>query len=361
MATEDTPTCQGCGRPNPVPARVHEGCRQRAAELLADIPGLAQDLPTALISGGGTRGDGVKRRKPDAAPLGLNLAAFNLLAAGAVDFDLRETSSQIGVLPLHVWLGAWYDDWAPRYGLGPVRAHIEPPRKAQPGNPVLMRSLLTGSKVVVGRYYGAGDGYTTAKPISDTLDAEYAARFGRPDNSAINLTVAGLASRLDAACDDHEDIGSFLLGLRIMVAACRSVVGEQSDLTYLGRCPEQRNTDDGDVDYCGGAIWQDAYMTQIVCPRCKTEWPVKAWLRLATQIRRVWPVEQETHRFVGSPVVIKADAKAVPPVVADRYWLTACACGAMEVEKVRGNKIDARGAWRRHHDEVTRAALGEAS
>lgn len=358
MATEDTPTCHGCGRPNRGTGNVCEPCRQRAAEWLAAIPGLADILPAALIPGGTNRSTGEKTRKPDAAPLGINLGAFNLLAAGGLDTDPRGVD-QVGVLPLRVWLDAWYDDWAQRYDFGPVRIPVAAGHEAQGGNPALMRHLLVSAKLVTKTFYGVGDGYVIAEPISDTLDAELAARFGRPANHDINQTVAALASRLDAACDDHEQIGDFLVGLRAMVGACRSVVGEHSDLTLLGRCPERRKADED--ERCGGALWQDPYVSKIVCPRCKTEWVEKRWLWLGTMIRQVWPAPEATHAAVVERVVVEANAKADPPVVADRWWAVSCTCRGMEPERVRAKKIDARGRWRLHMDAVGEPALSEAS
>jgi len=356
MADEETPTCQGCGRSNPVPARVHEGCRNRYATMLAELPALADNLITALVPGGTARSDGTKHRKPDAAPLGINLAAFSLLSAGCFDFNPGETAHQTGPIPLRVWVDAWYDDFADRYGFGPV---VVPDRTAPEGSPGLMRSLLTSSKLVVETFVGVGDGHVIMRPISDTLEAEYAARFGRPQLGWLHDAVAALASRFDEACDTHPDIGDFLNGLRIMVGACRSVLGEHSDLVHIGSCPERRrNRETGMEESCGGAIWQDPYVKRIVCPRCKMEWQERAWLKLGKQIRDRAPDTTAAHEFVGELVVIEANDKVKPKILADRWWSVACTCGQWlnedgEAVKVRGNKLDARGQWRLHVEAAT--------
>jgi hypothetical protein len=361
--TDDT-TCHGCGRTNSGAPHVCENCRQRAAEQLAELARHAPLLPMALIPGATRDSGGVKTTKSDSAPLPLRLDAFSLLAAGTFDPDLREGASQVGIVPLRVWLEEWYEAWAERYHFGPrVAPRVNIPavkHSAAPGgSAALMRRLLTASKIVVEMHHGPGDGYKVTANIADTTDAEYAARFGRPPATALVDMIAALASRLDAACDDGDDIADFLTGLRIMLGACRAVLGERSNLTFIGPCPERRiDRETGSEGPCGGAIWQDAYVSLIRCPRCKHDWPDKEWLALGARIRAQRPTEAQVHAFEGKLTVIYAE-KPGPngPIEVDRYWATRCNCGQWS-EQVRGVKLDARGRWRTHVKEMEALMLG---
>lgn len=356
MADDTHPTCHNCSRPNHGTGYVCEPCRERAADQLAELAQHAPLLPLALVPGAGLRAGGVRATKPEGAPLPLRLDAFSLLAAGTFDPDMRHTDDQIGVVPLRVWLEEWYADWSQRYHFGPVgpaRVNIPAAKhSAIDGSAALMRHLLTESKIVVEMFYGAGDGYQVRATIADTSDAEYAARFGRPRQQALVDLIAALASRLDAACDESEDVADFLNGLRIMLGACRAVLGERSNLTYLGHCPERRvDRATGDVDVCGGAIWQEPYVSVIKCPRCKHEWPEKEWLALGSRIRAQQQTDLVIHQLATEVVVVVETDPVDGPVEVDRYWATSCSCGRWS-EHVHGKKLDARGRWRRHVDET---------
>lgn len=355
---DDTPTtCESCGRTNHGTGHICEPCRGRAADQLAELAQHAPLLPLALVPGSGLRAGGVRAPKSDGAPLPLRLDAFSLLAAGTFDPDIRQADDQIGIVPLRVWLEDWYNDWSRRYQFGPVgpaRVNIPAPRHgaAPHGSAALMRHLLTESKITIGMYYGAGDGHRLISRIVDTADAEYAARFGRPRETALVDLIAALASRLDAACDESEDVADFLTGLRIMLGACRAVLGERSNLTYLGHCPERRvDHVTGAVDLCGGAIWQEPYVSLIACPRCKHVWPEREWLTLGGRIRAQQQAELVAHEFATAIVVVYDTHPVDGPVEVDRYWATSCGCGRWS-DQVRRKKIDARGRWQRHVDEA---------
>lgn len=363
----DTTTCTNCRRPSST-GPVCPRCQARAADQLAELAERLPQLDLALIPGGTSRNEHIRHTKADSAPLPLRLDAFNLLSAGSLDaVDPLDAGDQSGVLPLHLWLSAWWDDWTVRLGLDTADV-LESTAKA--ASPALARDLLTTAGKVTVRTVPLM-GRTTlddkGKPVKlqrvdaqgrpmrrrltatiiDTLDAEHAARFGRPDHAPILAIIGGLTNNLNRACDEHPGIGDFLTGLRAMVGACRSVVGEASDLAYLGRCPEmRRDKETGAEEVCGGAIWQDPYVKLICCPRCRKEWREREWLWLGRRIRDAEPAA--LHEF-GAELVDEPG---------DRYWLVSCTCGTLpdEDRMVRGNKLDARGVWRRH----VRAAMPAA-
>lgn len=362
-------TCTNCRRTSSTP--VCARCQDRAADQLAELAERLPQLDLAQIPGGTSHGEHIRHTKADSAPLPLRLDAFNLLSAGSLDaVDPLDAGDQSGVLPLRLWLTAWWDDWVVRLGLDTAAA---PDSTAKAASPALARDLLTtAGKVTVrtvplmGRVGLDDDG----KPIKlqrvdangrlmwrrltatiiDTLDAEHAARFGRPDHAPILAIINGLANNLDRACDEHPGIGDFLTGLRAMVGACRAVVGEASDLAYLGRCPEvRRDKQTGAEEQCGGAIWQDPYVKLIACPRCRKEWKEREWLWLGRRIRDAEPAA--LHEFTAEMVVVMSKVEPPElPVEIDRYWLVSCTCGTLPDEDriVHGNKLDARGVWRRH-------------
>lgn len=356
MTTDDNPTCAGCGRLNPTPDHVCEACRQRAADQLAALPKLHGRLILAQVPGSAAGGRGGKRVD---APLPGRVDPLSLLAAGTLDVDSDHLVEQTGSLPLALWLNAWAGDWTERgYTPRQPRTAIVGGWPARPGDTALMRQLLTGAgKLVVG--YEA-NGRPIRRPISDTLDAEYAARYGRADGDLIARTVRHLAHRLDDACDRHEHVGGFLDGLRVLYGACQAAVGERSDLQHLGRCPERRiDHETGDEVLCGAALWTDPYVTAITCPRCKAVTNERGWLALGRRIRAAWPDVDEVHELDATHVVVKPRWEfGVQVVAGSQHWAVSCRCGLWS-DVVGGNKLDARGAWRRHVDEANVLAEGE--
>lgn len=345
--TDDTPTCAGCGRLNPTPDHVCEGCRQRAADQLAALPKLHGRLILAQVPGSAAGGRGGKRVD---APLPGRVDPLSLLAAGTLDVDSDHLVEQTGSLPLALWLNAWAGDWTERgYTPRPPRTPVVGGWPARPGDTALMRQLLTGAgKLTVG--YEA-NGRPIRRPISDTLDAEYAARYGRADGDLIARTVRHLAHRLDDACDRHEQIGGFLDGLRVLYGACQAAVGERSDLQHLGRCPERRiDHETGDEVPCGAALWTDPYVTSITCPRCRKETPEREWLALGRRIRAAWPAAEDLHQIDATLVVVpERHERGVLVQHADQYWTVGCTCGGLDAT-VRGGRADVRGVWTRHRD-----------
>jgi hypothetical protein len=356
--TDETSTCAGCGRANPTPAGVCEGCRERAADQLAALPKLHGQLVLAQIPGS-TASGGRPGKRVD-APLPVRVDALSLLAAGTLDVDSDNLVEQSGSLPLALWLNAWAGDWAERHF--PITRPREIPVGGWPGragDPGLMRQLLTGAgKLVVGYEV---DGRPIRRAISDTLDAEYAARYGRADADVIARTVRYLANRLDAACDRHEQIDGFLAGLRVLYGACQAAIGERSQLHHLGRCPEKRlDHETGGEVVCGAALWTDPYVTAITCPRCRTETKERDWLALGRRIRAAWPdpnapvqpgVGQAVHELVSDlvrvrPVIDKLGRLVTP---GRQYWAVGCTCGGL-IAEVPGKRADVRGVWVRHRD-----------
>jgi hypothetical protein len=355
--TDEAPTCAGCYRANPTPAGVCEGCRQRAADQLAALPKLHEKLILAQIPGS-TVGGRPGGKRVD-APLPVRVDPLSLLAAGTFDVDADELVEQTGSLPLALWLNAWAGDWVERHY--PITRPREIPVggwPGRPGDPALMRQLLTGAgKLVVGYEV---DGRPIRRPISDTLEAEYAARYGRADADVIARTVRYLANRLDAACDRHEQIADFLGGLRVLYGACQAAVGEHSDLHHLGRCPERRlDHETGEQVLCGAALWTDPYVTAITCPRCRTETKERDWLALGRRIRAAWP-DPDAATQPGDPVAheMLAELVKIPPKTnkfgdiitpGRQYWTVGCTCGGL-VAEVIGKRADVRGMWVRHRD-----------
>jgi hypothetical protein len=350
-------SCAGCGRLNPIPARVHEDCRQRAADQLAALPRLHERLILAQVPGSASGGPAGGHRTE--APPPVRLHALSLLAAGTLDVDSDHLVEQTGSLPLALWLNAWAGDWEQRqFAIARPRTIPVGGWPARGGDAGLMRQLLTGAgKLTVGYEV---DGRPIRRPIHDTLDAEYAARFGRADADVTARTVRFLANRLDDACDRHEQIGDFLAGLRVLYGACQAAVGERSDLEHLGRCPEKRlDHETGEETLCGAALWTDPYVTSIICPRCRTLTPEREWLSLGRRIRAAWPDVEALHQLDAKHVVIKPKYDhGVLVVAGSQHWQVACACGLWS-DVVDGNKLDARGAWRRHVDEANLLADGE--
>ncbi|MEU0181809.1 hypothetical protein ABZ312_11560 [Streptomyces sp. NPDC006207] len=79
MTQPAAPTCSICG--NPATQPVHDGCRKRLDQALAELPKRYVDLEAALIPGRGGN-DGGRRGKSLTPPVPLNLSALDLRARG---------------------------------------------------------------------------------------------------------------------------------------------------------------------------------------------------------------------------------------------------------------------------------------
>lgn len=348
MTTDAAPTCAGCQRPDPIPDTVCERCRQDAAERLAAFPRLHPRVVLAQIPGSttGQAGSGGKR---SASPLPVRAEALSLLAAGCLDIEDEDLPIQTGTLPVSLWLNAWAGDWTERgYHAQRPRVYVEGGWPARAGDAAVVRQLLTGAgKLVIGH---EPDGTPIRRPIHDTLEAEYLARFGTADGELLTRTVMYLANRLDAACDLHPQIGDFLLGLKTLHAACQTVVGDRPGLMWLGRCPQPRlDLFTGVEGRCGAALWQDPWATVVTCPRCRTQWEEADWLKLAGLIRaNATPAPAVEHRYQTTLVIPLANDDGG---VDGGFWAAACSCGWRAT--MAENFDNPHGAWAAHRDAAT--------
>jgi len=176
-------------------------------------------------------------------------------------------NDQTGVLPIREWLRAWAQEWRGALGHSTDRPRPQRRRPAAapkpadwPADPV--------AREWDRRWAATGWGLTARH------DYEYLSRW------------------LPVACDRVPHIGDFAVSLRTLTGAIRFALGDNDDLEYLGRCPEE--IDDhaaGTTSICGAAIWHDPFASMITCPRCHTETPQDRRIWLARRILDTWPID----------------------------------------------------------------------
>jgi DNA-directed RNA polymerase subunit RPC12/RpoP len=230
---------------------------------------------------------------------------------------------QVGLIPPREWLGQQVDAWRAAFGHARRRPPARVPDAEDPGEPLSDDALnwlaRSAPAAVVARAWmsrhlldayrhgraqlitGMSPGFNGDRPTEvredDPLADEWGIRFGEPaDAQAPADNVAYLNTWLDRACDhDGIDLHRFTAELRALNAELGRALGEKVDQEYLGRCPSTvTDRDSGDSSTCGAALWQDPFTSVVTCPRCRsTHGPrVIDLMRLAQEIRRVWPLDR---------------------------------------------------------------------
>lgn len=341
--------CACCGR-RTTSDRVAPACIARMHDELAYLLPALRALPLAMVPG---RGGGEKVRTSRSAPLPLRVDPLSLAAGGgevrdayvpAVESEpaikvvrgeqvtvivrrrvMVPADDQAGSLPLVAWASAWVADWRAEFGHAPAAApapRLVPPTVIRPvvgagwlRTPVA-RTVLIGYLAAVrdaARREIARDvlGLGDASALPDGADPdpsarEWAIRFGQPSESlALAQHVGYLRTWLPHAAEEHPDIALFARALSALVKACRFVLGDIDDRSWLGRCPTGYRThdgqivgrllhdrDSGDEIVCGAGLWHEPATSKLVCPRCGTETDSRGLLPLSGHIRQAWPVDR---------------------------------------------------------------------
>ncbi len=325
---DDTPHCPVCRARQPNRPAVCGPCRTRIGQQLADLPyrvaRLVGQLPPTLAAQGervstSRTGSPTAGRIDVLSLIGPGSAAVNVATAvhprvrrwstshavtvqyahlgrvhtitrtivdwhsEPVAVDTATTPAvddQVGVVPPKEWATAWARLWQHRLGHSAARR----------------RRLPAGAPVVT---------------VDDPVAAEWTARFGPAEmDPGITSAVGYLGTWLEAICDrdpagDDPGVVEFAVELAAITGELDRAVGERPDLQWLGRCPAllaHRPTGGGAFP-CGAPLWQDPYVgayaagvhagTRVRCPRCRSEWGPKVadLLRLAADIRRMWPID----------------------------------------------------------------------
>jgi hypothetical protein len=162
--------------------RVHQGCRDRLADLLAEIPGLYDQLGEERRQGGN---GGPKVSGSRDAPVPGRLDVLNLRGPGST--ASMPLTDQHGATPVFAALETWERDWRETRGLA-----------------------ISGVWVDLRAALGA------------------IARF--------------LRVHLDWACDTHDAISEFAAEVRAVHQSLRAACGDLADTVYVGRCPTVTET-----------------------------------------------------------------------------------------------------------------------
>jgi hypothetical protein len=383
--------CVVCRRRTPIRGQVCDPDRRRIAEQLDDLPRKLTALTLQLVPGAGAFGERVHTSRTG-SPVGARLDALTLVAAGndslsvqavagmlhphirkwctrhtvQVDGQDREivtwhqelvrdadgnpvnaiADDQVGILPPAEWLDSWVRAWRRHFGHAQrphdlLDAHARGWSKA-PKTPEqlgeLSRSLAArrhAAQVLLGltRGYNGAPVLRTDDPIAE----EWEIRFGEPaapDRPAADIRY--LRTWLDRACDDDAAIADFAAELRALDAELTRVLGERPDQQWLGRCPTSlTERESGTSKPCGAGLWQDPYTSQVVCPRCRSTWGPggPALLRLAAEIRRVWPVDRRRRYTTAEVAALRAERPLACPTcasVAFVAWREVTAAGERE-------------------------------
>jgi hypothetical protein len=334
--TQPDPRCSTCHR------RVDEStimicvaCQLRATNQHAEIPSLLDRLAYEAVRGttseigeyvsGGAFGS--------RAPARVDALSLTATTAAAIGLALASPQPPDPHTSLPLWIVRWAAVWRQRFGhhqpVG-VRVRPAPPppvaeRFVPPEDPAERRELARAitpdvnallrqraadaarrtayrARVELGMELARARNRAVKDPTvaeawtkvdrdnADLLAAHWIARFGPPRQvRRIVADTAYLTSWFDRAVEEFHDIAEYVLGLRSLVAAARSAVGERSDVVVLGRCPEvlhDRVT--GEDEYCGARLSRDPMVTVIICPRCRAETNERGLLNLAVRMRAIW-------------------------------------------------------------------------
>ncbi len=230
-----------------------------------------------------------------------------VLDAGGRSVLVRD-DDQTGVIPPREWLDIWTRRFRRHFG------HHVPARTTKhrpPAEPSLEADeRQRRARTVLGFNEGRGGTIPALERPDDPLADEWVIRFGGPPRyQAAAADVRYLTTWLDAACDDHPDIGAMAAELRSLSAELRRILGEAPEQQWLGRCPAVIVESDDVRRPCGAGLWQDPYVSQAQCPRCSSTWGTSApeLLALARDIRTMWPLDRR-RRYSA------ADRRQVPAV-----------------------------------------------
>lgn len=321
--------CVVCRRREPASGYVCQPDRARIAEQLGDLPRKIAALSVQLMPGPAGAGERVSvSRTGSPTPARLDVlsligpgasditAAFHPLvrrwrtsrtvtvsvikALGELEVEDREViewhreialddegrpvyvldDDQAGAVPPAEWLAGWARAWRAHFG------HHTPAPKPSPGH-------LRGGSDIATRL-GLGPARKPADRPMDPLADEMNSRFGVAFTTAAATNVKYLLTWLDHACDADADVAAMASELRALAAELTRVLGERPDQQWLGRCPAVLSQDTGTDEVCGASLWQDPHASQVQCPRCHTTWGPRGveLLYLASEIRRVWPVDR---------------------------------------------------------------------
>lgn len=236
---------------------------------------------------------------------------------------------QIGLLPPGEWLAWWTRSWRHTLGHnGPLRKRGQAKDAVTARRNLDTHMRLENAKTLLGLH---GNVPVADRP-TDPLADEWTLRFGGPARDrAVTSNATYLVTWLDDVCDQDPQIAQFAAELRALTAELDRVLGEQPDQQWLGRCPTSlTHRETGTSTVCGAGLWQDPWASQVVCPRCRSTWgPIKLdLLRLASAIRKVWPVDRRRMYTLEEFQVINAQNPLRCPTCAGTVTITWRAAGA---------------------------------
>lgn len=381
----DVQQCVVCCRRKPVRGLVCSPDMKRLAEQLGDLPRQLAALTLNLVPANGMFGERVRTSRTG-SPTGARLDVLTLTGPGNPRTDpptavtgmlhpqvrkwqatetimlddgtereitvwqqelVRDddgcpvhvvTDDQVGLLPPREWLEMWVRRWRAHLGHG---ARVLPAHKG-PKTREYLQALAASHAArqhAAQVLLGLTRGYNGAPTLhsDDPLAEQWEIRFGEPAvarEPAADVTY--LLAWLDRVCDDLPAIGDFAAELRALSSELARVLGERPDQQWLGRCPTKlTNRETGDAAPCGAGLWQDPYVAQVVCPRCRSTWGPggPALLRLAADIRRVWPVDRRRRYTAAEVAALRADRPLRCPTcwsTVDIQWREVTATGDPE-------------------------------
>jgi hypothetical protein len=243
---------------------------------------------------------------------------------------------QVGPIPPAEWADSWVRDWRRQLGHHvPSRTRPVQPADRHAERAAFVRSMVAGASnpatsaavaaiaavfragrqanidTLLGRVDGYGGLAPTAERQADPVGEEWRIRFGDMAHpTMLQADVDYLLTWLDEACRRDLGVADFAVELRALSNDLTHVLGEGADQQWLGRCPSfVAEASDAATRPCGAGLWQDPHASQVQCPRCHSVWGPKRFelLLLASEIRRVWPVDRR-RRYNADDI----DALRVP-------------------------------------------------
>lgn len=363
---DDREQCAVCHRPRHLTQpNVCDPCRDRIRTQLADLPPMAGRLtlatagPQPRLGPLSAAGPGCPDPVPD--PTGRDRAVLRQRTGPvtviehhdgqAIHIQRRITwrqlepirdaagnpvipDDQTGTIPVRVWADTWVAAWRRMFG-----HHTQGIRPSTPAetrqwlaDQTLHQTKLFAARSpaastiyawilaakAADRAYAARQvmglhGYRNPAELPDGYDPqadEWQIRFGPLTiPRALVDDIAYLHRHLDAACNRGHAVAEFAAELRAMHTGLTALLGETSDLEWLGRCPTHLlDRDTGDETVCGASLWQDPYVSVIECPRCHCTWPEREHLVLAARIRWEWPIDRR-RRYTAQDIADMRDSR----------------------------------------------------
>jgi hypothetical protein len=221
---------------------------------------------------------------------------------------------QIGVIPPAAWLEQQATAWRRIFGhrLRPATQTRAPrPRTALHWSltrlPTITGPLIAARTIESAHRAGAAQlitgnepGHAGARPDSaredDPIADLWRIRFGQQELwDATGQHLNYLITWLSKACDHTGiDMAAFATQLRAITSEIIRVLEEKPDQLRLGRCPATiTDRTSGARRVCGVDLWQDPHASVIQCAYCRSTWGPRGIdvLRLASEIRTVWPLD----------------------------------------------------------------------